>query len=105
MESGQTSLPQEKQNLISLRGRVLIIFFDSPVIYGVRVETSNPYHLLYIEKICGFDSNKSISMTGKSQAEKFSDFTIFDSPILCALSKRKNRASLDAARFFVLSKS
>ncbi len=22
---------------------------DSPVIYGVRVETSNPYHLLYIE--------------------------------------------------------
>ena len=24
--------------------------FDSPVIYGVRVETSNPYHLLYIER-------------------------------------------------------
>ena len=23
--------------------------FDSPVIYGVRVETSNPYHLRYIE--------------------------------------------------------
>ena len=27
----------------------LSIIFDSPVIYGVRVETSNPYHLLYIE--------------------------------------------------------
>ena len=24
-------------------------YFDSPVIYGVRVETSNPYHLQYIE--------------------------------------------------------
>ena len=24
---------------------------DSPVIYGVRVETSNPYHLLYIEAV------------------------------------------------------
>ena len=23
--------------------------FDSPVIYGARVETSNPYHLVYIE--------------------------------------------------------
>ena len=23
--------------------------FDSPVIYGARVETSNPYHLGYIE--------------------------------------------------------
>ena len=28
---------------------VLWGIFDSPVIYGVRVETSNPYHLLYIE--------------------------------------------------------
>ena len=28
-----------------------ILNFDSPVIYGVRVETSNPYHLLYIENI------------------------------------------------------
>jgi len=27
-----------------------LLGFDSPVIYGVRVETSNPYHLLYIEQ-------------------------------------------------------
>ena len=27
---------------------------DSPVIYGVRVETSNPYHLLYIENVIQF---------------------------------------------------
>ena len=25
--------------------------FDSPVIYGARVETLNPYHLVYIEKL------------------------------------------------------
>ena len=25
--------------------------FDSPVIYGDRVETSNPYHLRYIETV------------------------------------------------------
>ena len=31
------------------RGR-LPVSFDSPVIYGARVETSNPYHLRYIEK-------------------------------------------------------
>ena len=61
MESGQTSLPQEKQNLISLRGRVLIIFFDSPVIYGVRVETSNPYHLLISKGYAIDDSIVTVS--------------------------------------------
>ena len=32
----------------------LVLSFDSPVIYGVRVETSNPYYLLYIENILFF---------------------------------------------------
>ena len=38
-------------NAISKTGRKSVPgkAFDSPVIYGVRVETSNPYHLLYIE--------------------------------------------------------
>ncbi len=31
-----------------------VLSFDSPVIYGVRVETSNPYYLLYIENILFF---------------------------------------------------
>jgi hypothetical protein len=29
---------------------------DSPVIYGNRVETSNPYHLTYIDKIPAYIS-------------------------------------------------
>ena len=40
--------------------------FDSPVIYGDRVETSNPYHLVYIERIFNLHS-KSISLFDKSQ--------------------------------------
>ena len=28
---------------------------DSPVIYGVRAETSNPYHLVCIEHLAVFD--------------------------------------------------
>ena len=40
--------------------------FDSPVIYGDRVETSNPYHLGYIERLFNlrFQSN---SLFVKSQ--------------------------------------
>ena len=39
---------------------------DSPVIYGDRVETSNPYHLVYIERVFNLHS-KSISLFDKSQ--------------------------------------
>lgn len=35
--------------------------FDSPVIYGVRVETSNPYHLFYIENSCFIHFNVSLT--------------------------------------------
>ena len=58
--------------------------FDSPVIYGVRVETSNPYHLLYIEKHyeyvkpdeSGRWENYNIFVT-KSQEEYSAFFTFF----------------------------
>lgn len=32
-------------------------YFDSPVIYGIRVETSNPYHLIYIENLSCFEKS------------------------------------------------
>jgi hypothetical protein len=72
--------------------------FDSPVIYGVRVETSNPYHL--------FISNISMQLTGsqpeaaflrwlyyismkqKSQAEILAFFTFFATKI-CIVSTIK----------------
>jgi hypothetical protein len=41
-------------------------YIDSPVIYGDRVETSNPYHLVYIERVFNLHF-KSISLFGKSQ--------------------------------------
>ena len=43
-------------------------YFDSPVIYGVRVETSNPYHLLYTETILNcnaLDANKIAVFSAK----------------------------------------
>ena len=41
-------------------------YFDSPVIYGVRVETSNPYHLLYIETILNFHAWDAYKITAFS---------------------------------------
>ena len=57
--------------------------FDSPVIYGVRVETSNPYHLLiskhYIQNGLSSGCAYYISYYTKSQAENLAFYTFFDS--------------------------
>jgi hypothetical protein len=48
--AGETTKTMRKTKMRRSRKRLrLKSVFDSPVIYGVRVETSNPYHLLYIE--------------------------------------------------------
>lgn len=47
-------------DLISLTINIKLMYMhqtlDSPVIYGNRVETSNPYHLTYIDKIPAYIS-------------------------------------------------
>ena len=57
--------------------------FDSPVIYGVRVETSNPYHLLiskhYIQNGLSSGCAYYISYYTKSQAENLAFYTFYDS--------------------------
>ena len=59
--------------------------FDSPVIYGVRVETSNPYHLLiskhYIQNGLSSGCAYNIRYHAKSQAENLAFYTFFDSKV------------------------
>ena len=50
--------------------------FDSPVIYGVRVETSNPYHLLYIEKLLNLQVKTNLNRQ-KSQVSDLDDLHIW----------------------------
>ena len=49
--------------------------FDSPVIYGVRVETSNPYHLVYIEHY-----GIIVLVPSKKVKKKFGHFQHFSIP-------------------------
>ena len=58
---------QSRDQCNNRRGKAPFLkMFDSPVIYGVRVETSNPYHLLYIDRIKFYN----ISLTAKASKVK-----------------------------------
>ncbi len=49
-------------DLITITIKISLLYMhqtlDSPVIYGNRVETSNPYHLTYIDKIPAYISKE-----------------------------------------------
>ncbi len=67
--------------------------FDSPVIYGVRVETSNPYHLLYIEKVLNLQV-KSNPKYDKCQVFDLDELYILGQQNLCISNKRRGRSGL-----------
>jgi len=67
--------------------------FDSPVIYGVRVETSNPYHLLYIEKVLNLQV-KSNPKYDKCQVFDLDELYILEQQNLCISNKRRDRSGL-----------
>ena len=65
--------PEKKQKQKEQRkfSFALSFVFDSPVIYGVRVETSNPYHLLYIESYIKLSYAFSIPIAAKNVKSGF----------------------------------
>ena len=50
-------------DLINITIKISLLYMhqtlDSPVIYGNRVETSDPYHLTYIDKIPAYISKET----------------------------------------------